>query len=160
MSSLDSSTVSSSSGAGTTTCHALPCNIDYTGRAPVDAYFRPAPITLPLKGGDHDDDASSTRPQYQAATFRGRGLLARCPDTEGDKSKKFQGLVLSNHNNDGGQQQLQTVQTFDSLIEWHHEHFTSAVDQKPSRLQTAVDWLETASALHAPIPVPKKNSAS
>jgi len=123
--------MTSSSAAGTTTCHALPCNIDYTGKAPVDVYFRPAPVN----------------DEYQAATLRGRGLLA--PTSKEDDSQ-WQGHVLTK---DHATNKLKTVTTFEHLAEWHHEHLLSAMNQKESRLQTANDWMEVAKALHAPLPV-------
>jgi len=155
MSAAQSSSVAGAAASTSTTCHALPCNIDYTGKAPVEVYFRPAPV---LVQGESGDDEAQQPPKYQAATLRGRGLLASAVNnsvggSSAGSSCQIQGCVLAK---DDSGQQLKTVTHFETLTEWHHEHSPVALAQKESRLRTAVDWLETAAALHAPIPVPFK----
>jgi Ribonuclease H2 non-catalytic subunit (Ylr154p-like) len=108
-----------------TICHSLPCSIDYSGRASVDTYFRPASV-------------SENGQQFQAASFRGRGLLA-APSTP------VVGLIL--HPRDHGQV---VKGSFREIVEWHHTHQVSAIPSR-GRIQTAKDWMEVAAALHAPI---------
>jgi len=141
----------SPSAPTSTTCHALPCNIEYTGKAPVDVYFRPAPIIHDEERGDGEQQHSS----FQAATLRGRGLLA---ENCSDPNMVVHGRLLSVIDGHGGadpnkkqQRVLETVATFDRLTEWHHEHLVQT--KKESRLRTALDWMETAAALHTPLPV-------
>jgi hypothetical protein len=134
-----------------TTCHGLPCNIDYTGRAPVDVYFRPTA----LPDG-----------KFQAATFRGRGLLANAPveegsmnDNESNTNPSLNGYLFEIVSAEVGEKQLRSVASFDRFTEWHHEHHLNTVAQKESasqgctRLGNALDWIEIATALHAPLPV-------
>jgi Ribonuclease H2 non-catalytic subunit (Ylr154p-like) len=112
-----------------TICHSLPCSIDYSGRASVDTYFRPASV-------------SENGQQFQAASFRGRGLLA-APSTPAV------GLILQPHDHHGQQQVVKG--SFREMVEWHHTHQVSAIPSGRGRMQTAKDWMEVAAALHAPI---------
>ncbi len=89
----------------TTTCHWLPCSIDYDGFAPIHMHFRPELHTIPQpeikneitsshhndngNDGDDDNDDSTTQTtttptqltkNIQAVSFRGRGLLANDND--------------------------------------------------------------------------------
>jgi hypothetical protein len=140
-----------------TTCHGLPCNIDYTGRAPIDVFFRPTA----LPDG-----------KFQAATFRGRGLLANAPvdddgtvndtNVESNTNPSLNGHLFEIVSAEGGGKQLRSVASFDRFTEWHHEHHLKSVAQKESashgctRLGNALDWIEIAAAMHAPLPVPEQ----
>jgi hypothetical protein len=53
------------------TCHALPCSIEFTGKAPVYLYFQPHPVE-----NDTSSSSGSSSASFQAAQFRGRGILA------------------------------------------------------------------------------------
>lgn len=127
-----------------TTCHSLPCNIEYSGKAPVNVYFQPAEL----------EDG-----KYQAATFRGRGLLAK--NDVGNSTVKVEGRLLqvvSSSSSDT--KQLKEVATFDQYTEWYHEHQVQAVEQRATsanRWSTALEWMEIAVALHAPLPLPDGN---
>jgi Ribonuclease H2 non-catalytic subunit (Ylr154p-like) len=154
-------------------CHALPCSIDYSGKAPVADYFRPAPID----GGDGT--------LYQAATLRGRALLARVrhhvhleDNTTSHQPVVVQGVVLqkaaklgnTNKNNSSGSAAGTTTSVmtplcaFDKFTEWHHEHLTAILDYQATdsttRLTRAMEWMEVASALHAPLPVPAREEGA
>jgi hypothetical protein len=146
-------------------CHALPCNIDFSGKAPTDVYFRPTKVV-----DDHTNEAAEVKngkgtsvfPQYQAATFRGRGLLAIQNNDDGPSSTQaLEGRFLqvgdASSTNPNEEQIIQQVAQFSQMTEWYHDHDLTSVEQKSSRpensrVQTAMDWIETAEALHAPIP--------
>jgi hypothetical protein len=113
----------------------------------VDVYFQPAliPITTTTTNCHHEaDDAAPAK--YQAAMLRGRGLLAKSDDHH----PQVRGRVFEIQGDDNNE--LKEIMRFDKLIEWHHEHLTSAIEKKNNRVQTALDWMEVAQALHAPIP--------
>mmetsp|Transcript_16651 Transcript_16651/g.40466 ORF Transcript_16651/g.40466 Transcript_16651/m.40466 type:complete len:243 (-) Transcript_16651:106-834(-) len=76
----------------TTTCHILPCNIEYQGMAATHTFFRPVEFNSSssssgtakrvLTGAgaasnDDDEDDDDEECDYVASTFRGRGLLAK-----------------------------------------------------------------------------------
>jgi hypothetical protein len=103
----------------------------------VDVYFRPADVD---ESKDNDTPA-----EYLAATLRGRGLLAKKNDITVD------GRLLKVDKNE-----LKEIARFGTLTEWQHEHQTAAVQGKESRLKNAMDWMQTASVLHAPLPVPEE----
>jgi hypothetical protein len=129
-------------------CHAVPCNIGYTGPAPgVDVYFRPVPITNAATKPNDGMDENEPAPKYQAATIRGRGLLAKLGSSDGNCTK-VRGHVFqvkacnpgSTHDsvtnrintNDGIESELrclQSILSFDQYTEWHHEHQTSVLEQ-------------------------------
>jgi hypothetical protein len=113
----------------TTECHILPCSIDYTGKAPVSVYFQPTPFQEGL---------------YQAAQFRGRGLLALEPVA-------VSGRLLNVKDN-----KVTTQASFDRITEWQHVHQTAALTSS-GRVQRALDWNEIASALHSKLPVETEN---
>ena len=58
-----------------TTCHVLPCSVDYQGMAPTHLFFKPRELEPEAAGGgevEEKDEGSGVL----AASFRGRGLLA------------------------------------------------------------------------------------
>jgi hypothetical protein len=145
-----------------TTCHALPCNIEFTGKAPVYLYFQPHPVESNNTDNDTStantsSSSSSSTTCLQAAQFRGRGLLA-CTSSP---QETVHGRLLqvhdknsSSNNNTGG---VSVQASFEHLTEWHHEHQPAAVHaamQKHDRVKLARDWFPVAAALHAPGPVP------
>jgi Ribonuclease H2 non-catalytic subunit (Ylr154p-like) len=142
------------------TCHSVPCNIAYTGPAPgVDVYFRPMDLPTPSTAGD----ASTVR--FQAAAIRGRGLLTKLDDRN-----VVNGHVLKVKSNscsseiDPGEVKevrgLQSIRSFDRFLEWHHEHQTSVLQnmRSSSKLDRAREWMQTAEALHAPLPIKTSNN--
>jgi hypothetical protein len=104
-----------------TTCHWLPCNLNYDGMAPVHQYFQEEPL---------EDD-------IRAAQLRGRGLLSHA------KSLKLDGALLQ-FDNCGN---IQTQASFQTIREWHHEHSIPAVKSAPSRVQAALEWCQVAQAV-------------
>jgi hypothetical protein len=149
---------------GSATCHALPCKIEFTGRAPVHLYFQPQSVE-----NDTSSSSGSSSTSFQAAQFRGRGLLA-CSNSTGTVSSSsssisptnppetaLHGRMLAVNSDKTG---ISVQASFEHLTEWHHEHQPAAVQQatklnkNPSRVQLARDWFSVAAALHAPVPVP------
>jgi hypothetical protein len=131
---------------GAAVCRALPCNIE-SSSATVDAsYFQPVQI----------DDASASPPPsektYAAAQFRGRGLLAA------ESKERLTGRVWKVTN---GGKQLQVISEFQRLVEWQHEHRLEKLEKGcQSRVKTAQEWMQVASALHAPLPLDEKEEDS
>lgn len=132
-----------------TSCHWLPCSIDYDGQAPVSQYFRPEPI----------DPKNNSDAATQGATFRGRGLLAkkvqRLPDG-------IEGNVLVACTRHSGQ--VKVCESFKSVYEWEHEwnpqrlvnhtqSTTSVGDiQSKSSVQKSIALMDLMRAVHDPIP--------
>jgi hypothetical protein len=145
------------------TCHALPCSIEFTGKAPVYLYFQPHPVE-----NDTSSSSGSSSTSFQAAQFRGRGLLACSSNTISNTGsgssdspthppeKALQGRLLAVNSDKTG---VSVQATFEHLTEWHHEHQPAALQQatqpnkNPNRVQLARDWFPVAAALHAPVPV-------
>lgn len=142
------------------TCHALPCKIEFTGKAPVYLYFQPQSV---------ENDASSSSDStasLQAAQFRGRGLLA-CNTSSYSPTDPpetaLHGRMLTVNSDKTG---VSVQASFEQLTEWHHEHQPAAVQQaaklnkNPSRVQRARNWFSVAAALHAPVPVPVESTVA
>ena len=105
-------------------CHSVPCSIDYTGKAGVDAYFQPTPV----------GDAKQT----MAASLRGRGLLATPPTA-------VQGRVYQV----SASNTLKQTNEFTHLYEWQHEHSPDVVHRNQATpLQQLQRWQQVAEALH------------
>lgn len=127
--------------------HVLPCNVSFSGKAPVSVYFQPARLN------DTTD----------AACFRGRGLLARTspPELESssphaiDADVRLLRVRPNAHATDVGV--VQSLASSRSLREWHHEHdpkMLSIVKQNnANRLVQARNWCRVAEALHQPLPI-------
>jgi hypothetical protein len=110
------------------TCHVLPCNIEYTGMAPTHVYFRPV-----------EQDAGA----YSSSMFRGRGLVAK--KNNKDSHKNLQGALLSIQKD-----QLQVKASFSNMLEWHHEHHPDAlkyVNDSNNRMTLAQEWSEMANVV-------------
>jgi hypothetical protein len=137
------------------TCHSLPCNIDYTGPAPgVDVYFQP--MDLPTSS-QAEKVPNAT---YQAVSLRGRGLLSKVDDRNTVNGHVMR--LQSNLSSDGVKEErnLQSIRYFDKYLEWHHEHQTSVLQnlRSGSKLDRAREWMDTAEALHAPLPCAPNSS--
>lgn len=125
---------SSSHETNQAVCHSLPCSIDYSGRAPVSSFFQPVPLSDPKN--------------VQAATLRGRGLLARHPAIPVHGR-----VVTTSTRNDTNVKLVKTKERFDGYSEWKHAHQPDALWTRESRIETAQEWMQLAAAIHAPIPV-------
>jgi len=139
------------------TCHSVPCNICYTGPAPgVDVYFRP----LDLSTAPHSEETPAI--SYQAAALRGRGLLAQLDDRNRvcGRVLKVQSSFLSDASKE--ERGLQSIRSFNRYVEWHHEHQKSVLQnaRQGSKLHRARDWMVTAEALHAPLPLDPSDNGS
>jgi hypothetical protein len=143
------------------TCHALPCKIEFTGKAPVYLYFQPQSQSVE---NDTNSSSGSSSTSFQAAQFRGRGLLA-CNSSNAPTPPEtaLHGRMLTVNSDKTG---VSVQASFEHLTEWHHEHQPAAVQQasklskNPSRVQLAQDWFSVAAALHAPVPVPVESTVA
>jgi hypothetical protein len=97
---------------------------------------------------------------YQAASIRGRGLLTKVDDRSlvHGHLMKVQSSSISSRLDHGEIKEvrgLQSVRSFGRYLEWHHEHQTSVLQnmRRESKMDRAREWMETAEALHAPLPV-------
>jgi hypothetical protein len=147
-------------------CHALPCKIEFTGKAPVYLYFQPHAVENDTSSSSSSSSSSgSSSSSFQAAQFRGRGLLACSSSSTTDSSSNspthpqepvLHGRLLAVNSDKTG---VSVQANFEHLTEWHHEHQPAAVQQatklnkNPNRVQLARDWFSVAAALHAPVPV-------
>jgi len=128
----------SSSTLGESTCHVLPCNVDFEGMAKTHMFFRPTQI----------EDG------VLASSFRGRGLLAK-QEKEGTDTDEVRNenhaLLLSL-----GDNQIQVKVSISNFVEWHHEHSIKSLkykEKESSRIQAANEWIEISNSLHDPLPI-------
>ncbi len=109
--------------------HLLPCEVQYSGPAPVSAYFKPSP--LPDQG-------------THGAAFRGRKLLGRTVALP----EGYTGTVLQDTNTasiaDGEERKWLQKGTFNSLTYWNHDDQPSGDEPLFKAMQLA----GLASALH------------
>lgn len=133
----------SSSDDDETTCHILPCNIEFQGMAPNHLYFQPRKVEQE-NNNDNDDGSGNNSSEVSSAMFRGRGLLAK-------EGKSAPAALLAVDVNSG---QVQIKSTTTKIMEWHHEHMPEALqydDESTSsgRIQYAQEWVEIADAVSA-----------
>ena len=124
-------------------CHALPCNIEKSCKAPCSIYFRPTAL----------DDDDENNDGIEAACFRGRGLLAQ--KAAGEEQQVLHLLRLVEQKQNGGGETKKKLQPVLKCIlqEWHHEHQPNArALQLPGRGRQVADWMEVSQALHDPLP--------
>ena len=165
-------TTTSAAFESSSACHALPCSIDYTGKAPSSLYFLPHEIPT---SSDNDEEGET---KMLAAQFRGRGLLSvkpkplssvgfassssstTPPNSDDDDGCQLQGCLFQVQN-DGATLAVQAK--FGALAEWHHEHDVKAVQLQQraaalrgsaaSRVARAQQWSQVAATLHQPLEV-------
>lgn len=147
-------------GVDRSECHILPCSLDFTGPAPVRRYFQPQ--TLQSRRSSSSSSSTGDAP-VQAAQFRGRGLLA-------GPAVAVSGQVweLEDRRDDSnpGGTAITCLAQFSHVTEWQHAHLVEQVQQQQqqqqqptlvrsdgNRVQRALEWMELAAALHAPLPV-------
>ncbi len=120
----------SSPRLGESTCHILPCNVDYEGMANTHVYFKPVQVE---KG-------------VLASSFRGRGLLAMQDEyMDGGESRDGYPLLLSVE-----EDQIQAKMAISNFVEWHHEHSIKSLkykDNETSRVQAAKEWMEISNSV-------------
>ena len=120
-------------------CHWLPCSIDYDGVAPVDVFFRPESIHLDNNDGDNHlkakeendekvklEERSETkrgrkRKTIDAASFRGRGLLAKQPIPLSEQNIVGSVLTLSSSSSTASKCNIEIGEQFSEVHEWEHE---------------------------------------
>jgi len=127
-------------------CHWLPCSIEYNGVAPVNVFFRPEYIHIDNDDGDNhhlkvkgekDEKCVNIkleeRPQIkrgrkrktiEAASFRGRGLLAKQPIALSEQN--IVGSVLTFHSPSSSSTtaskcNIEIGEQFSEVHEWEHE---------------------------------------
>ena len=120
----------SSPRLGESTCHILPCNVDYEGMANTHVYFKPVQVENGVL----------------ASSFRGRGLLAmQDEDIGGGESREGYPLLLSVEDD-----QIQAKMAISNFVEWHHEHSIKSLkykDIETSRVQAAKEWMEISNSV-------------
>ena len=148
-------------------CHWMPCSISYDGVAPIQMLFHPEFVV-------HDDDrdhqqqqqthpaqeekSDLSRSRPQAASFRGRGLLAQgthqLPEgvvgsvlipSEADKNRLHQG------------------ESFRKVLEWEHEWDSKRLlvqseggereVHNESSVEKSLALIDLLRAVHTPIPI-------
>jgi len=125
----------SSVSLGESTCHILPCNVDFEGMAKTHMFFKPVQV----------EDG------IFASSFRGRGLLAMQDEDTDATSNENHPLLLSLEDN-----QIQVKVSISNFAEWHHEYSIKSMkynEKESSRVQTANEWIEISKSLHDPLPI-------
>jgi hypothetical protein len=148
--------------SSTSTCHWMPCSISYDGVAPIQMLFNPELVhtndnqNLHQQAEEEKNDLISS--YQQAASFRGRGLLAQgayeLPEgivgsvlipSEVDKSRLHQG------------------ESFREVLEWEHESDSKRLVKKcegderevhnESSVEKGLALMDLLRAVHEPIPI-------
>lgn len=120
----------SSPRLGESTCHILPCNVDYEGMANTHVYFKPVQVEECVL----------------ASSFRGRGLLAMQQEYLDDGEGREGYPVLLSVEED----QIQAKMPISNFVEWHHEHSIKSLkykDNEASRVQAAKEWMEISNSV-------------
>jgi len=122
--------------------------------------------------GDAPTAISKAKTTYRAVQFRGRGLISAVDDGDCLRSKNLRGCVLeirkkpgNNNKETEGCGDVKVAAEFDRLVEWHHELSGTLEGFKKkntgSQLVRRVrDWVDVASALHAPLPLEEQETAT
>uniref|UniRef100_A0A1B6CQE6 Uncharacterized protein n=1 Tax=Clastoptera arizonana TaxID=38151 RepID=A0A1B6CQE6_9HEMI len=112
--------------------HYMPCKIHSDGEAKVSQYFSPN-ITKDDKNG------------LLKASFRGYPLIGKAITLP----KGYKGLVLqeNNQSNIDKERKLFTKHVFKELVYWNWDKTPS----KNDAFISALDWIDIAEAIHAPI---------
>jgi Ribonuclease H2 non-catalytic subunit (Ylr154p-like) len=129
----------------TTTCHWLPCTMDYNGMAPVHMYFVPQFV----ENNENNSNNNNNNNNIMAAQLRGRGLLSsrHCSvetSTTTTTNSTTHGVVLSISNIGGT---IHHQASFSEINEWHHEHSIAALKRQVSQLEIAEKWCQVAKAV-------------
>ena len=120
----------SSPRLGESTCHILPCNVDYEGMANTHVYFKPVQV----------EDS------VLASSFRGRGLLAMEEEyLDGGEGREGYPVLLSVE-----EDQIQAKMAISNFVEWHHEHSIKSLkfkENESSRVHAAKEWMEISNSV-------------
>lgn len=114
---------------GESTCHILPCNVDFEGMANTHVFFKPVQVENGILAG----------------SFRGRGLLAMQDEDKCDESKTDYPVLLSLEEN-----RIQAKVAISNFVEWHHEHSIKSLkymDKESIRVQSAKEWIEVSKSV-------------
>jgi hypothetical protein len=127
--------------ASETECHALPCNIEFTGRAPVKVYFTPHSVK------NRENESA----RIYSAQFRGRQLLAVDPQ-QNHQGVSMQGRLLEVDpcKPKTSEERIKVKGKFGSIFEWKHECEPAVLENSSannSRVRTALDWCDVARAV-------------
>lgn len=140
-------------------CHALPCSIDFTGRAPVQVYFTPHLVTEKEEDDAKEEgkanDKSSPAKVY-SAQFRGRQLLALEPK-QNDSDRNNNQLPLHGRllevdfcKAKNSEDRVKVKGKFSSIFEWKHECQPAVLQNfsdNNNRVKAALQWCEVAQAV-------------
>lgn len=160
-------------------CHWMPCSVDYDGLAPVQMYFRPESVALKdeemksknqteLEQGHSNcmDEPAGQQPSveaesysHMAASFRGRGLLARSIH---ELPESVIGGVFTQSQTDS--RKIQKGESFNKVIEWEHECDKQRILPQPNSLEDrkiqsessvekGLALVELLRCVHDPIPI-------
>ena len=144
-------------------CHWMPCSISYDGLAPIQMLFHPEPVVQETAANDgnvltYEDESDLSPSKPQAASFRGRGLLAR---NTHKLPEGFVGSVLIPSEAD--KSRLHKGNSFTEILEWEHEWDTnrlivhSAGDEREvhneSSIEKGLALMDLLRAVHEPIPI-------
>ena len=144
-------------------CHWMPCSISYDGLAPIQMLFHPEPVVQETAADDgnvltYEDESDLSPSKPQAASFRGRGLLAR---NTHKLPEGFVGSVLIPSEAD--KSRLHKGNSFTEILEWEHEWDTnrlivhSAGDEREvhneSSIEKGLALMDLLRAVHEPIPI-------
>jgi hypothetical protein len=141
-------------------CHSMPCNIGFSGRAPVEVYFMPQ-LLLTSDTTTSKDGLLSVKEDSRvfAAQFRGRQLLAAEPYrhtpalSTNSTIVQQQGRLLEidgakARNSEG---KVQVRAKFNAIHEWKHEFDPDVVlmnaSSNNSRVRAAMEWCDVAHAV-------------
>lgn len=155
-------------------CHWMPCSISYDGLAPIQMLFHPEPVVqqedqkhqdqlqeTAADGGNvltYEDESGLSPSKPQAASFRGRGLLAR---NTHKIPEGFMGSVLLPSEAD--KSRLHKGNSFTEILEWEHEWDTNRLivhserDEREvhneSSIEKSLALMDLLRAVHEPIPI-------
>ena len=125
-------TIKSSEDVAAVAPHLVPCEISYTGPAPVSMYFKPR---APAAGSNAPSEAA-----LRGRQLRGRAL--ELPD--GVRGAVLQDTVQASVA-DGEERRWVHTGSFDALTYWKHDDAPTAHDA-PAR---TLEWVKLAQVLHA-----------
>jgi hypothetical protein len=123
--------------------------MDYDGMAPAHMYFAPQAV-------DDDDDEVVVH----AAQLRGRGLLSvvELEPSQSSSSSSPQrhtgttttttgGILQISNDGGGGGGAIRLEASFETILEWHHEHSIAAAKRQVSQVENARNWCHVARAV-------------
>lgn len=139
-------------------CHWMPCTIEHDGIAPISMYFQPETLAeepSSVSSNEKELAKGDNSEQGHAASFRGRALMA-CREYK--LPENINGTVfIPMQSNDT---KLEKCETFNSILEWEHEHETKSLIQSfhcndvysDSSVSKGLAMMDLLKSVHDPIP--------